>query len=163
MKQRLGLAQALLNCDNLLILDEPLVGLDLFGREIVKDVIKSKAKKGVSILFSDHNLNEVEKISDRIVCIDKGKKFFDGKFVPLPKYHIKIKNTNNVNIDKNLFSQFNDEILFKDDDEVIIKNKEHINFILNFFYKNQIFVEDILVEEDSIKKFFNDGEEVYDK
>ena len=79
MKQRLGLAQALLNKPQFLILDEPFVGLDPIGKEIFKDIIIKKAREEkVGILFSSHDLEDVEEICDRIVLIDSGEKKFDG-------------------------------------------------------------------------------------
>ena len=79
MKQRLGLAQALLNKPQFLILDEPFVGLDPIGKEIFKNIIIQKAREEkVGILFSSHDLEDVEEICDRIVLIDGGEKKFDG-------------------------------------------------------------------------------------
>lgn len=81
MKQRLGLAQALLSDIKFLMLDEPFVGLDPLGKEIFKNTIVDMAhteKKGV--LFSSHDLKDVEDICDRIVMIKDGKVVFDDVF-----------------------------------------------------------------------------------
>lgn len=81
MKQRLGLAQALLSDIKFLMLDEPFVGLDPLGKEIFKNTIVEMAhteKKGV--LFSSHDLKDVEDICDRIVMIKDGKVVFDDVF-----------------------------------------------------------------------------------
>lgn len=89
MKQRLGLAQALLNDKPFLILDEPLVGLDVMGRELVKDIIVKKAKQeNKAVIFSDHNLNEVKDVCDRIIYIEDGVKKYDGVFDDGRKYEI---------------------------------------------------------------------------
>jgi ABC-2 type transport system ATP-binding protein len=72
MKQRLGIAQALVNDPEVLILDEPVSALDPFGRKEVLDVIQ-KLKKTKTILFSTHILSDVDRVCDDIVLIDKGK------------------------------------------------------------------------------------------
>jgi len=79
MKQRLGFAQALLNGSELLILDEPFAGLDVEGRSLVKDHIRKLAKeKQIGVIFSDHNLDEVNDLCHRVVCIQDGVKVYDG-------------------------------------------------------------------------------------
>lgn len=74
MKQRLGLAIALLSKPRLLILDKPTNGLDPTGvielRNTLQDLVKNE---GVSILFSSHQLGEIEKLADRIICINNGE------------------------------------------------------------------------------------------
>lgn len=74
MKQRLGLASALLNHPKLLILDEPINGLDPQGimelRQIVRDLSK---KDKMTVLISSHILAEIEQMCDRIIMIDQGK------------------------------------------------------------------------------------------
>lgn len=90
MCQRLGLAQALLNKPQFLILDEPFVGLDPIGKKIFKDIIIQKAREEkVGILFSSHNLEDVEEICDRIVLIDRGEKKYDGVVEYEKKYILK--------------------------------------------------------------------------
>ncbi len=87
MKQRLGLAQALLHDPRFLILDEPFVGLDPIGKQIFKDIIIQKAREEkIGILFSSHDLEDVEEICDRIVLIDAGEKKFDGIMEYTKKY-----------------------------------------------------------------------------
>ena len=74
MKQRLGIAEALMGNVSLLILDEPTNGLDPVGVFEFKSVINNLArKKGVSIFISSHILSEIENICTKIVFIDKGK------------------------------------------------------------------------------------------
>lgn len=74
MKQRLGIAQALLSQPRLVILDEPTNGLDPYGIQEIRLLIKRLSKEGgVTILFSSHILAEVEQICDKVVIIDKGE------------------------------------------------------------------------------------------
>lgn len=79
MRQRLGLAQALLNDPKILILDEPVNGLDPQGVQDFRNKLKEIASTGVSILISSHLLDEIEKISDRVIVIEKGRIIADDK------------------------------------------------------------------------------------
>lgn len=79
MKQRLGIAQALINSPELLILDEPTNGLDPFGiREIRKLITDLSKNKGITILVSSHILSEVQQMCNRLLIINKGKKIIEG-------------------------------------------------------------------------------------
>jgi len=73
MLQRVGLAQALINEPELVILDEPSSGLDPMGRMLIRDVILSLKAKGVTILLSSHILSDVEEVCDRVAMIAGGK------------------------------------------------------------------------------------------
>ena len=73
MKQRLGIARAIINNPNLLILDEPTNGLDIEGIIEIRNLIRLLATKGVAILIASHNLNEIEKLCNRIITIKNGK------------------------------------------------------------------------------------------
>ncbi len=79
MLQRIGVAQALLNEPELLILDEPLLGLDPFGRQEFKHIILNQRDKGTSVFFSSHVLSDVEEICDRIAILKRGELLCMGK------------------------------------------------------------------------------------
>lgn len=72
MLQRVGIAQALLNDPDLVILDEPLSGLDPIGRKEVIDLIASLKARGKTVFFSSHILADIERLCDRVVIIDRG-------------------------------------------------------------------------------------------
>lgn len=72
MKQRLGIAIALLNNPKLLILDEPTNGLDPLGIQELRDLIRSFPKKGITVILSSHILAEVEQTADHIGIINNG-------------------------------------------------------------------------------------------
>lgn len=72
MQQRAGLAQALINDPDLLVLDEPTSGLDPIGRMKVREIIQGLKRAGKTILFSSHELGEVETICDRVCIIHQG-------------------------------------------------------------------------------------------
>ncbi|MDP9210132.1 MAG: ABC transporter ATP-binding protein [Actinomycetota bacterium] len=78
MKQRLGIAAALLPDPALLVLDEPANGLDPAGIIEVRDLLRRLADDGTTVFVSSHLLGEVEQISDWLVMIDHGRLLFDG-------------------------------------------------------------------------------------
>jgi ABC-2 type transport system ATP-binding protein len=73
MMQRMGLAQALLHDPELLILDEPMSGLDPIGRKQVRDIILAERKAGKTLIFTSHVLSDVEMLCDRIAIVNKGE------------------------------------------------------------------------------------------
>ncbi|MEJ5304886.1 MAG: ABC transporter ATP-binding protein [Ignavibacteria bacterium] len=79
MKQRLGIAQALLHDPELIILDEPTTGLDPFGMKEIRDlIVRLSRDKGKTILLSSHLLYEIEQVANRMIIINKGKKVIEG-------------------------------------------------------------------------------------
>ena len=79
MKQRLGIAQALLNSPKLLICDEPTSALDPMGRKEVLDILSS-VKEHTTVIFSTHILSDVERICDRIAFLHEGRIPLSGTF-----------------------------------------------------------------------------------
>jgi ABC-2 type transport system ATP-binding protein len=73
MKQRLGLAAALLHRPKLVVLDEPTNGLDPAGMREIRDLIRQLADEGVTVFLSSHLLHEVEQVCDRIAIINNGR------------------------------------------------------------------------------------------
>jgi len=73
MKQRLGIAHALLGDPAVLILDEPANGLDPAGIRWMRDLLKGYARRGGTVLLSSHLLNEVELVADELILIGRGK------------------------------------------------------------------------------------------
>src|SRR5215212_3768336 len=78
MSQKLQFVTTVLHQPKLIILDEPFSGLDPVNSNIIKDEIYGLAKKGATIIFSTHRMEQVEEICDHIVLINKGKKILDG-------------------------------------------------------------------------------------
>lgn len=72
MRQRLGIAEALINNPKLLILDEPTNGLDIEGIIEIRNLIKELSNQGIAILISSHNLTEIDNVCNRIIAIKKG-------------------------------------------------------------------------------------------
>jgi ABC-2 type transport system ATP-binding protein len=83
MVQRLGLAQALINEPDLLILDEPTEGLDLFGRQLLRQVVREFKAAGKTVLLVSHVLPEVEELCDTLAVLAAGKVVHTGPLAEL--------------------------------------------------------------------------------
>src|SRR5579863_5157125 len=87
MQQRVGLAQALINDPDLLILDEPTSGLDPIGRMKVREIIQRLKEQGKTVLFSSHELGEVETVCDRVAILHEGELRAEGRVKDLVSQH----------------------------------------------------------------------------
>lgn len=79
MKQRLGIALALIHNPQLLVLDEPTNGLDPFGMEELRRMIRSFAQSGISVIISSHMLSEVQQVADDVGIIYNGSLLYQNK------------------------------------------------------------------------------------
>jgi ABC-2 type transport system ATP-binding protein len=78
MQQRLNMAQALLGKPQLLILDEPMSGMDPPGRRLFRSLFKNLAESGITIFFSTHVLEDIESVCDEVVVVSKGRVTYFG-------------------------------------------------------------------------------------
>ncbi|CAC9932732.1 putative bacitracin ABC transporter, ATP-binding protein BcrA [Aedoeadaptatus coxii] len=161
MKQRLGIAQALLNSPKLLICDEPTSALDPLGRKEILDIIL-KIKDFTTVIFSTHILSDVEAICDHVVVLDKGKNVLEGSIDELK--NIKGKNTIKIrfksdkelkvfkSLDKfsNLVTNEKGDTLYLTDEDNQIKDLD----ILYELYKLNIFPIEIKIEEPTLENIF---------
>lgn len=85
MRQRLGLAQALIGTPRLLLLDEPTSGLDPVSRREFYDVLEASARAGTAVLLSSHSLSEIENRIDRLAILTKGKLRAEGSLADLSR------------------------------------------------------------------------------
>ncbi|WP_165147862.1 ABC transporter ATP-binding protein [Marinitoga sp. 38H-ov] len=160
MKQRLGIARTLIVEPEILILDEPLVGLDPVGAIEMKNKIRQFAKEeGKTVLFSSHLLNDVEELCDKVVMLENGKIIANDTLENIKnrkKYILKIKGKVNLDIGSDV------KVFYKNDRTyVIIQNKKDIDKILYNIYKNNYKIEDIEVESFKLSKLF-EGVENYE-
>lgn len=86
MRQRLGLARALLWRPKILLLDEPTNGLDPVGIAEIRENLRRIAREGVTILVSSHILAEIEKLVERVLVIERGELLFDGSLTKLTQH-----------------------------------------------------------------------------
>jgi ABC-2 type transport system ATP-binding protein len=83
MRQRLGIAAALLRRPRLLILDEPATGLDPAGMRDMRVLIRRLADDGITVLLSSHQLPEVQELCDRVAIVDAGRVVYEGALADL--------------------------------------------------------------------------------
>ena len=83
MRQRLGIAAALLRQPRLLILDEPATGLDPAGMRDMRLLIRRLADDGITVLLSSHQLPEVQELCDRVAIVDSGRVVYEGALADL--------------------------------------------------------------------------------
>ncbi len=96
MKQRVVFASALLHDPSVLVVDEPMVGLDPRSMRLVKDYLKAKASAGTTIFMSTHTLAVAEEIADRIAVLEQGKLRFLGT---LSELRHRVKNPENMSLE----------------------------------------------------------------
>ena len=83
MKQRLGIANALLNRPDVIILDEPTSGLDPQGMKDVRELVRELGKGGTTVFLSSHLLHEIEQVCNRAVIINRGRTVIEGPVATL--------------------------------------------------------------------------------
>lgn len=121
MRQRLGIAEAIINSPELLILDEPTNGLDIEGIIEIRNLIKSLSQQGIAILIASHNLTEIDKLCNRIITIKNGKIISDDTIDNFRK----ISNDSTYIYELNNVDNLND-VLLDYRFEIIEKNKIRI-------------------------------------
>ena len=87
MKQRLGIAGALLTKPELLVLDEPFVGLDPKATFTLKEIMHHMCQRGAAVFFSTHVLDVAEKLCNKVVIIKQGKIIFEGSMEEFTEGH----------------------------------------------------------------------------
>lgn len=90
MTQRVGLAQAILHDPELLILDEPMSGLDPIGRKQVREILVEQRRRGKTLIFTSHILSDVEMLCDHVVMINRGVVTADGTMHTLLRPEIRL-------------------------------------------------------------------------
>jgi ABC-2 type transport system ATP-binding protein len=85
MRQRLGIAAALLRDPRLMLLDEPATGLDPAGMRDMRRLIRRLAEQGMTVLLSSHLMNEVEEVCNRVAIVRSGKVVYEGEIAALKR------------------------------------------------------------------------------
>ncbi|MDX6605598.1 MAG: type transport system ATP-binding protein [Solirubrobacterales bacterium] len=83
MKQRLGIASALLRNPRLLLLDEPATGLDPAGMRDMRELVRDLGRRGITVLLSSHQMMEVEELCNRVAIIRSGRVAYEGSLAEL--------------------------------------------------------------------------------
>ncbi len=161
MKQRLGLAMALLNDPELLILDEPTSGLDPTGIIEIRNIIKNLQNEGKTIFLSSHLLNEIELIATSVGIIKDGKMVFQGSIQELEL--LKKKNLQvNLKVDHPqkvidlLKTQFIANLNDTDTIKVDVQDENDIPIIIETLVRNKINIYEVRLEKNNLENLFID-------
>jgi len=133
MKQRLGIAQTLIHQPSLIILDEPSNGLDPQGQSDMRSLIlRINQEMGITVIISSHILSEIEKISNRMVVINKGEKIVEGNVQELMKNELLKVSFKSENLDSIALFLKKQSIDFESSNDSILANinEENIPLIL---------------------------------
>lgn len=143
MSQKLQFVITVLHEPKLIILDEPFSGLDPLNANLIKDEIYALAKKGATIIFSTHRMEQVEEICDHIVLVNLGKKILDGTVADIKQqykeYIFAIETTHPELVKDNaLFSIIEKEA--KNPNKVLIKLSHAVasNEVLRYLIEQQV-------------------------
>ncbi|MBN3522669.1 ABC transporter ATP-binding protein [Paenibacillus apiarius] len=160
MKQRLGIARAILHHPELLILDEPTNGLDPIGIKEIRKLIKSLAEeRKITILISSHILTEVEQLADHIGIVHQGKLLEEISFAELRRRNRKFLEfqVSSDNKAAMLLEQHFDIFDYEVHDEGIIRVYSHIGqqgMINKMLVEHDIEVSRIAMSEDGLEDYF---------
>lgn len=143
-KQRLGLAQALMEDSNYLILDEPTVGIDPLGLEILEVQLHDLSKKyNKGILFSSHELGFLEKVCDRIVLLENGVITKDIMLSSLHDRYVILLQGSYHDIVKELETLFELEVELNSHQSRVITPSFQLNQLLETLINNKVIIEKI--------------------
>ncbi|MBD3948354.1 ABC transporter ATP-binding protein [Tuanshanicoccus lijuaniae] len=161
MKQRLGIAQALMNSPKLLICDEPTSALDPIGRKEILDILR-KIKSTTTVVFSTHILSDVESICDYVVVLDGGKNVLEGSIDELKK----MKQMNEIIIKFKTFKELNQfkhnpmitTMSFEEEGDTLIfsgeSTEENALILLHELYAENIVPLEYSVNEPTLENIF---------
>ncbi len=143
MSQKLQFVTTVLHEPKLIILDEPFSGLDPVNANLIKDEIFELAKKGSTIIFSTHRMEQVEEICDHIVLVNQGKKILDGTVQSIKQqfkeniFRIQISNVP-ANVNHPSF-----DVIKQNDNQITLKINEagHNNEVLQYFINENSSIE----------------------
>lgn len=156
MRQRLGIAAALLNNPNLLVLDEPTNGLDPEGIKELRDLLKQLAKKEkMAILISSHNLAELESFCTNVCLIKNGEIISSNsvkefKKIDITSYIIEVNKTKGI---KDILKEY--EVSFIDDKFIKVTcSKEDIAVVIKRLVESNINIYEVKLVEMSLEEAF---------
>ena len=161
MKQRLGLAYALLGDPEVLFLDEPTNGMDPAGMAEVRDLIRSLGTGGRTVLLSSHLLHEVEQVCDSVAILSKGRLIAQGKVADLVHSRagdrVRLRTTDNAKAVQVLSAlDWVGDVAVDGESIVVTAPSERSSEISVALGRSEIYVTEMAAEEMSLEQYFLD-------
>lgn len=163
MKRRLNIACAIAHNPELLIMDEPTVGIDPQSRNHILDSVKKMRERGMSIIYTTHYMEEVEEISTRIIVMDKGEIIASGtkeklkeNVVNFKKIIIEVDDISKVNLEKFYDVEGIKEAAIKEKKIEIISltGVENLDKIISILINDSIKINNLTTEVPSLETVF---------
>lgn len=162
MKQKLGIAMALINNPKLVILDEPMNGLDPQATKELRNLIIRKASEGMTFLISSHLLSELQKLADDVILINKGKIIRNDTMENLlaTNKRIAILKTNDDSAAQTILSEagfeFDTKAVFESGIDrkplrILVADDKQVEYAVTLLQKNNIIVLDIHHEDSNLE------------
>lgn len=164
MKRRLNIAIGMIHKPDLLLLDEPTVGIDVQTKVNILDIIRDVGRKGTSVIFTTHQLSEVEETCSRIAIMDKGSVLAQGTLAQLIKI---VGEKELVYIEGNFSAEIMAGIIEKSGIHGIevlsvcenlvnlaFESTEKIPFLLEILFKNHVRVSDLKIKSPNLEAVF---------
>jgi ABC-2 type transport system ATP-binding protein len=157
MLQRIGMAQALINDPKLVIMDEPMEGLDPVGRKHFRDIIIRLRDEGKTVFFSTHILSDVEMICDRVAIMVKGKIKDVGLLGDLLSTKIRsvdvcIQNQSDELVDK--IREKHPDLSIRGDYIYVNLKEEEVNPLLNYLTSKNVPILSVIPHRESLEELF---------
>lgn len=158
MMQRLGIAQALINNPEIILLDEPTDGVDPIGRKEIRDILADLRSKKKTVFLNSHLLSEVELISDRVAILNKGKLIREGTVKELTEkrheYQLELENFTDDEIYLNLASKFNFARVKDGQYTALVADKAELNKLIDELRSKNIYIKEIIQKKSSLEEMF---------
>jgi ABC-2 type transport system ATP-binding protein len=162
MKRRLNIAIGLIHKPELLLLDEPTVGIDVQAKVSILEIMKNLRSEGTSVIFTTHQLSEVEETCSRIAIMDKGSILAEGTLKELieivgEKELVDIEGEFSTNRISDILSHEDYlEILSASDNNVHLafENSDKIPAMMELLFKNGIKVRDLKIKSPNLEAVF---------
>ena len=158
MKQRIGIAMALLGDPELLILDEPINGLDVDGMRIMREVLTDIAKKGKTIVISSHILGELEKIATHYGIIRHGKMIKEmtaEEFEKECRTFISLK-AKDLELAKTFLSRKYNRVSIDEAEYIRVYDETTPEEVVEYLYENSITISEIKVDKVGLEEYYID-------
>ena len=157
MKQRIGIAMALLGNPKLLVLDEPINGLDADGMRIMREILIDIAKTGATVLISSHILGELEKIATHYGIIRGGKMIVQMTAEELEKTcptYIAIQTKDMKNAQEILNKKYSKVLFDEQKENLRVYDAKNPEEVVKYLYDNEIIVNELKTDKIGLEEYY---------